>query len=88
MKYFRVYVKSIAGQVARTPVDRDGDAVCLADEEEFDEIILGYEVDEWDEDSQVITDSKYYDAYEKDTDKVLAEIEADHPAGEWQNDEW
>ena len=87
MKYFRVYVKSIAGQVALTPVDRGGDALGVADDYEYEDIILGYQVSEYDEQGLSIG-VKYYDAYKKDTDKVLAEIEKDHPAGEWQNNDF
>lgn len=87
MKYFDVREYKLVGQVVVGEVDSEGEWLDLGDtiygEEETS---LYYEVREWGEDGHTI-DQKIYKIHDN-ADEVLAKIEAEHPAGEWQNNAW
>lgn len=88
MKNFFTYLETIRGSIARSEIARDGDLLALPDYEDMDEeIVLNVVVEEYDEDGH-LTNTRKYDAYNKELDEVLDEVESDHPAGEWENINW
>lgn len=92
MKYFEVEEGRIEAPVITTAVARDGSWCSGSEEsEEKADVLLWYRVWEYNEDGTTI-DYVYYNVGTADgrnnSDEVLAQIEADHPAGEWQNNDW
>lgn len=87
-RYFTVYLETVLGSMARTKIDRSGDALELpASEEMGEEIVLNVIVEEYDE-LGLHLNMRKYDAYNKDLDEVLAQVEADHDPSEWDNFDW
>lgn len=87
-RYFAVYLETILGSKARTKIDRSGEAVELPDNEEMgEEIVLNVIVEEYDEQG-LHQNMRRYEAYNKDLDEVLAQVEADHNPSEWDNFDW
>ena len=87
-RYFTVYLKTILGSKARTKIDRSGEAIELPDNEEMgEEIVLNVIVEEYDEQG-LHQNMRRYEAYNKDLDEVLAQVEADHDPSEWDNFDW
>jgi len=85
---FTAYLETIYGSIARSQIDRSGDVLGIPDDEEMgEEIVLNVIVEEYDEDGNYLGD-KTYDAYNKDLDEVLAQVEADHDPSEWDNYDW
>ena len=85
--YFTVELKTIFGNVAKMRVDSTGDPLELPDEEELEDIKLAYIVTESYEDGEIFSTVEY-NLYGEDEDKVMAQIIADHPAPEWQNNDF
>ena len=87
-RYFTVYLETILGSKARTKIDRSGEAIELPDNEEMgEEIVLNVIVEEYDEQG-LHQNMRRYEAYNKDLDEVLAQVEADHDPSEWDNFDW
>lgn len=92
MLFFEVEEGRVEGQVIATAVARDGSWCSGSDAtEEKADILLWYRVREYREDG-TMKDIVYYNVETQDgrnnADEVLAQIEKDHPAGEWQNNDW
>lgn len=91
MKYFEVAEGRLGGNIITTPVSADGEW-CGGSEltEDKDDVLLWYRVRE--EDEGGLVDIVYYAVDYHDgvsnADEVLEQIKADHPAGEWQNNDW
>lgn len=87
MLYFEVEEGRIEGVVMATPVARDGSWCGGSDAtEERADALLWYRVWEYYEDGTT-KDIVYY-RVDDNADEVLDMIERDHPAGEWQNNDW
>lgn len=96
MKYFKVEQEYISAHTKVAEVYRDGELIddddITHEKKQYRHIILAYWVKEYDEDGMLITERIYSvktnELGQTDSDRVLALIESDHPAGEWQNDNW
>lgn len=92
MKYFEVEEGRIESPIITHAVASDG-GWCSGEEvlEDKDDILLWYRVLEYNEDGTGI-DVVYYnvsdDGEHSNADEVLQKIREDHPAGEWQNNDW
>lgn len=92
MKYFEVEEGRIESPIITHAVASDG-SWCSGEEvlEDKDDILLWYRVLEYNEDGASI-DVVYYnvsdDGEHNNADEVLEQIKNDHPAGEWQNNDW
>lgn len=87
MLYFEVEEGRIGGAVVTTPVARDG-SWCgeSVETEDKADALLWYRVVEYYEDGT--TKEIVYYRVDDNADEVLAQIEREHPAGEWQNNDW
>lgn len=92
MKYFEVEEGRIESPIITHAVTSDG-SWCSGGEvlEDKADILLWYRVLEYNEDG-TSRDVVYYnvsdDGEHSNTDEVLERIKADHPASEWQNNNW
>lgn len=92
MRYFEVHKYEITGRELRSRVYSDGESIDEP-EETGDEtnVVLFYAVNEY-EDGGAEWGLKYYPITttgdQNNEAEVLAQIHADHPAGDWQNDDW
>lgn len=87
MLYFEVEEGRIEGVVMATPVARDGSWCGGSDAtEEKADVLLWYRVWEYYEDGTT-KDIVYY-RVDDNADEVLDMIEREHPAEEWQNNDW
>lgn len=92
MRYFEVEEGRIESPITTHAVASDG-GWCSGEEvlEDKADILLWYRVLEYNEDGtshnvvyyNVSDDGEYSNA-----DEVLEQIKADHPAGEWQSNDW
>ena len=93
MKYFGVKKEELVGNLTSGVVYGDGEYAEEPDETECRTMTIGYNVWEYNEDGttdrvvfyKVDTDTE---AWTDNEDEVLEKIKADHPAGEWQNNNW
>ena len=93
MKYFRVNALFIEGEYKEYPVMSDGEIEedNVANDDRTHQWFIGYEVSECGEDGVVENVKKYYVDRGRPgatPDDLLEQIKKDHPAGEWQNNEW
>ena len=92
MLYFEVYEHRLSGNIEETGVASDG-SWCASTEKLEDEasVVLGYRVWEYYENGTT-KDIVYYPVCDNgehsNSDEVLEQIKEDHPAGEWQNNDW
>ena len=94
MKYFEVEKEVLAGDRLVGTCASDGTSLGGFNEAEFMNITLGFIVHVWNDEESfedewypVKTDTSTSD-YTNNEDDVLAKIKEDHPAGEWQNNNW
>lgn len=92
MKYFEVEEGRIESPIITHAVASDG-SWCSGGEvlEDKDDILLWYRVLEYNEDGTSLNVVYYNvsdDGEHSDADEVLERIKNDHPAGEWQNNDW
>lgn len=93
-RYFEVRKEVLSGITKQFNVSIDGtNAGTYESDGEAREITTGFSV--WEYDEQGMTDKvEFYPVktdttnWENDEDEVLKQIISDHPAGEWQNNEW
>lgn len=93
MKYFDVKREELRGSLMSGLVYSDGEYVEEADEVEIRTLTTGFNVYEYDE--QGLTQNvEFYpvetnmETWEDNANDVLNYIIEDHPAGEWQNNNW
>ena len=92
MKYFEVEEGRIESPIATHAVASDG-TWCSEEEvlEDRADILLWYRVLEYNEDGtshNVVYYNVNDDGEHSNADEVLEQIKIDHPAGEWQNNDW
>lgn len=92
MKYFEVEEGRIESPITTHAVASDG-SWCSGEEvlEDRADILLWYRVLEYNEDGaghNVVYYNVSDDGEHSDADEVLEQIKADHPADEWQNNDW
>lgn len=92
MKYFEVEEGRIESPIMTHAVASDG-SWCSGEEvlEDRADILLWYRVLEYDEDGtsrNVVYYNVCDDGEHSNADEVLEQIKADHPADEWQNNDW
>lgn len=93
MRYFEVHKEELRGSVMSGEVYSDGEYVNEADELEIRTITTGFSVYEYDEQG-VRQDTEFYpvetnmETWEDNSNDVLNYIIEDHPASEWQNNNW
>lgn len=93
MRYFEVHKEELRGSVMSGEVYSDGEYVNEADELEIRTITTGFSVYEYDEQG-VRQDTEFYpvetnmETWEDNSNDVLNYIMEDHPASEWQNNNW
>lgn len=94
MKYFEVEKEVLAGDRLVGACASDGTSLGGFDEAEPMNITLGFTVHIWNDEESfedewypVKTDTSTSD-YSNNEEEVLAKIKEDHPAGEWQNNNW
>lgn len=93
-RYFEVRKEVLSGITKQFNVLIDGtNAGTCESDGEAREITTGFSV--WEYNEQGMTDKvEFYPVktdttnWENDEDEVLKQIISDHPAGEWQNNEW
>ena len=94
VRYFEVEKETLLGETWRAIVECDGsEAENPRKCDENVEITTGFNVIERDEDG-LIVNVEFYEVrtnmgdFTNNEDEVLEKIKQDHPAGEWQNNEW
>lgn len=92
MRYFEVEEGRIKAPIETHYIDSGG-GWCSGGEvlEDEAEILLWYRVWEYDEDGRPLNVVYYNvcdDGEHSNADEVLEKIKADHPASEWQNNDW
>lgn len=92
MKYFEVEEGRIESPIITHAVASDG-SWCSGEEvlEDKADILLWYRVLEYGEDGMshnVVYYNVCDDGEHSNEDEVLEQIKADHPADEWQNNDW
>ncbi len=95
MRYFSVEKEVLDGQCSTGVVERDGGFIGAPDiQDEYKTITTGFSVFEYDDKTMMTEDVKWYGVetdfrdWSNNEEEVLNKIEADHPAGEWQCNEW
>lgn len=93
MKYFEVYKLYIRGQFEEYNCLSDGndDGEVISNDDREHLWFIGFEVWEYEEDGTTIGRKKYYVDRGRagaTTDDLLDKIKEEHPAGEWQNNNW
>lgn len=94
MMYFSVEKEVLAGYRLVGLCAGDGSSLESFNKAEYMNITLGFNVRIWNDEESfedewypVRTDTSTSD-YPNNEDDVLERIKKDHPAGEWQNDNW
>lgn len=94
MMYFEVEKEVLAGDIMTGICASDGTALESYNRADPLEITLGFTVHVWNDEESfedewypVKTDMSTSD-YTNNEEEVLAQIMKDHPAGEWQNNNW
>lgn len=93
MRCFSVNKEELIGMMTTGEIYSDGEYINLPDDTEARNITMGFSVTEYGEDGMV-EKVKFYpvatdmESFTDNEDEVLEKIKADHPAGEWQNDNW
>lgn len=93
MKYFSVNKEELIGMMTTGEIYSDGEYKNLPDDVEARNITMGFSVMQYGEDG-MIQNVEFYpvatdmESFTNNEDEVLEKIKADHPAGEWQNNEW
>lgn len=93
MRYFDVKREELRGSLMSGVVYSDGEYIEEADEVEIRTLTTGFNV--WEYDEQGLTQNvEFYpvetnmETWEDNSNDVLNYIIEDHPAGEWQNNNW
>lgn len=92
MRYFEVHKYEITGQELCSRVDAEGESLNLPEETgDISTRVLGFMVSELDERGVAVA-TKWYAVCDggdgREVEEALEQIKADHPAGEWQNNDW
>ncbi len=93
MRYFEVKKEELCGTLVGGSVYSDGEYVDLPDDIEQRTITTGFSVWEYEESGMTGNVEFYpvkidFESWTTNEDEVIEQIKADHPAGEWQNNEW
>ena len=93
MKYFTVEREELTGTQVSGEIFADGEYVNLPSDTEMRTVTTGFSVFEYGEDGMTQRVEFYpvkidTESWATNEDEVLEQIKADHPAGEWQNNNW